>query len=153
MKRNYKSIHGDSPHPKIAQMSHILEVCTASDDYCNNTFSTVTGTCLWEGQMSVAAFHFFVPAVYTSTFPEWKWHGYGTELSHISLGATSTSPRICYSSSSRWAKGNALCRVKRECAQLLSMTYGSWLPIWSVCELKTHFTTQNLHGLLYFRCC
>lgn len=36
MKKNYKSIHGDSPHLKIAQMSHILGVCTASDDYYNN---------------------------------------------------------------------------------------------------------------------
>lgn len=36
MKRHYISIHGDSPHPKIGQMNHLLEVCIAPDDYRSN---------------------------------------------------------------------------------------------------------------------
>lgn len=36
MKRHYISIHDDSPHPKIGQMNHLLEVCIAFDDYRSN---------------------------------------------------------------------------------------------------------------------
>lgn len=53
------SIHGDSTHPKIDYMNHLLEMCIAFDGFRSNLAHAVsaTGTCFGDSQLRVAEFH------------------------------------------------------------------------------------------------
>lgn len=71
MKRHCISIHGDSPHPKIGQMNHLLEVCIALDDY--RSIVSYLAQPPAPGQVRLTEFHLFVAVTsISSTFAEWK---------------------------------------------------------------------------------
>lgn len=142
-------------------MSHILEVCTAFDDYSYNvTYLAQSQAPAFETVRWVwLNFIFFVPAVsHSSTFPECKWTEVGMKLSSptsacaqhlqapeflVILPADEQKAMPCVMSKENVLNCNAV---------LHNWFWTEWFPFSQSVSLKYILPLRFWGGLSYFKC-